>query len=173
MTKERQEATRPPETPNPKPESRGGQGDQGGARPGEQGKTGREHPWGSQGASDVRRKPGAVPGQEVGKGQDQVKLEKGPYAHLKDGPGVGPGKEFTDKQKKTILDENRRMNGGTLKSDRSGIDLAAPQQSRKGERPPANEAQVDHRVSLSKGGENSFVNAQVLSRKENRDKWDN
>lgn len=102
---------------------------------------------------------------------NSVEQQERPYAHLKDGPKVGPGKEFTRNQSEIIYDENKRRNGGILKSDRSGIDLVEPKQSRKGEKPPANEAQIDHIVPRFKGGENSFANAQVLSRKENRDKW--
>ena len=43
----------------------------------------------------------------------------------------------------------------------------------KGVTPPANEWQIDHVIPKSAGGTNSFSNAQVLSREENRIKWDN
>lgn len=42
----------------------------------------------------------------------------------------------------------------------------------KGVTPPANEWRIDHIIPKSAGGTNSFSNAQVLSRAENRIKWD-
>ncbi|MCE4538542.1 HNH endonuclease [Pelomonas sp. P7] len=85
---------------------------------------------------------------------------------------IGAGKPFTRAQKRDILQANREKNGGTLKSDKSGEVLVPSQKSESGVTPPANEAQVDHIVPRSKGGTNDPSNAQVLSRKENRDKSD-
>ena len=74
----------------------------------------------------------------VGKGKDPWRsYESGttnnPYAYLEDGPNVGVGKDFTKKQKETMLVENRKRNGGT----------------------------------------NSYSNCQIISRKYNREKWNN
>ncbi|AOH55141.1 hypothetical protein ABE28_012350 [Peribacillus muralis] len=44
--------------------------------------------------------------------------------------------------------------------------------SKKGVKPNSNEYQIDHVFPKKKGGTNSFKNAQVLTRKENRDKSD-
>jgi RHS repeat-associated protein len=96
-----------------------------------------------------------------------------PYGHLTDHPSVGPGKSFTQSQKAKIYEANREANSGQLTSDLSGQPLVAPQKSQKGVTPPANEAQVDHIKARSKNGSNSFSNAQVLSREENRAKSDN
>ena len=54
----------------------------------------------------------------VGKGKDPWRsYESGttnnPYAYLEDGPNVGVGKDFTKKQKETMLVENRKRNDGT------------------------------------------------------------
>ena len=95
-----------------------------------------------------------------------------PYSHLEDPPGVAPGKDFTAKQKTKIIRENKIKNGGVVKSDLSGQKLSKPQKSQKGVSPSPREYQVDHIVPKSKGGTNSYSNAQVLSRQENRIKWD-
>ena len=94
----------------------------------------------------------------------------GSYSNLQDGPTVGSGKDFTRTQKRKILEQNKAQNNGQLTSDKSGEVLGPGQQSRKGVTPPANEAHVDHMVPKSKGGSNSYSNAQVLSRKENLQK---
>lgn len=93
-----------------------------------------------------------------------------PYAHLQDSKSVGPGKDFTAAQKRNIIQENMKNNGGVVKSDSSGEVLVKPSKSQRGVTPPQNEWQIDHIVPKDKGGLNSYSNAQVLSRKENREK---
>ncbi|NJL33335.1 MAG: hypothetical protein HC893_05085, partial [Chloroflexaceae bacterium] len=95
----------------------------------------------------------------------------GPYSNLEDPSGVGPGKDFTPAQKRKIIQENRVRNGGVVRSDLSGEELVKPQKSQKGTSPPDNEWQIDHITPKDQGGSNSYKNAQVLSRKENRAKW--
>ena len=94
------------------------------------------------------------------------------YSHLKDPPGVASGKNFTQQQKSQIIKENMSRNKGVVRSDLSGQKLVRPEKSKKGITPPRNEWQIDHIVSKNKGGTNSYKNAQVLSRKENRMKSD-
>jgi RHS repeat-associated protein len=96
----------------------------------------------------------------------------GKYSHISDPKNVGPGKSFTKSTKSTILEENRRANGGVLKSDKSGKPLVPAEQSKKGVTPSKNEAHVDHVNPKSNGGTNSPSNAQVLSREENLSKSD-
>ena len=96
----------------------------------------------------------------------------GPYANLVDPPNVGPGKDFTAAQKVQIIQQNKNMNGGVVRSDLSGVELVQPQKSMKGVTPSPLEWQIDHIIPKSAGGTNSFANAQVLSRLENRIKWD-
>lgn len=67
-------------------------------------------------------------------------------------------------------------NGGVLRSDLDGQELVMPRKSQSGVTPPPNEAQIDHIVpkkpadSNIQQGTNSYNNAQVLSREQNRKK---
>lgn len=93
---------------------------------------------------------------------------------LKDGPAVGVGKDFTAAQKKKIISENMRRNGGIVKSDDFNdyySVLKKPQKSRKGVTPDPDEWQIDHIIPKDKGGSNSYSNARVISRRLNREKW--
>ncbi|UKE47149.1 HNH endonuclease signature motif containing protein [Xanthomonas cerealis] len=74
------------------------------------------------------------------------------------------------RQKKEAIELNRKLNGGVVKSDRSGTILVKPQKSQKGVTPDPNEWQVDHDVAKDCGGTNCSSNMKILSRKENREK---
>lgn len=65
------------------------------------------------------------------------------------------------------MDANKQNNGGGIKSDLSGKTLDIPTQSKKGEKANMNQAEIDHTTPKSKGGTNSYFNAQVLSKEEN------
>lgn len=60
-----------------------------------------------------------------------------------------------------------QKNGGVVKSDLSGEILVPATKSQKGISPNPLEIHIDHIMPRSKGGTNSFSNAQVLSRIEN------
>lgn len=69
--------------------------------------------------------------------------------------------------KKPILNENKRLNDGQLRGDQTGELLVQPRQRKRGVPAPPNEAQVDHVYPKSKGGPNTFSNAEVRSRRNN------
>ncbi len=102
-----------------------------------------------------------------------------PYSNLTDSPSVGPGKNFTQTQKANIYQENMANNGGVLRSDLNGEELVMPSKSVKGVTPPTNEAQIDHNIPRNPAdpnvppGTNSYNNARVLSRQQNRIKSNN
>lgn len=99
-----------------------------------------------------------------------------PYAYLEDGPNVGEGKNFTAAQKQKMLEENMKRNGGVVKSDNPNDyfeTLTKPQKSQKGVTPSPDEWQFDHIIPKDKGGTNSYSNCQIVSRKFNREKWNN
>jgi 5-methylcytosine-specific restriction endonuclease McrA len=91
---------------------------------------------------------------------------------LQDHPSVGPGKAFTQTQKRNILNLNKQNNGGVIRSDESGTQAVPGKQNKKGLTPPPYEAQIDHVMPRSKGGSNSYKNAQLLTREENLKKSD-
>lgn len=91
---------------------------------------------------------------------------------MKDSKFVGEGKNFTAAQKKNIINENIKNNGGVVKSDLSGVGLVKPQKSTKGVTPSPYEWQIDHIKATNNGGTDSYSNAQVLSRQENGLKWE-
>ena len=94
------------------------------------------------------------------------------YSSIKNPPEVGPGKEFTLRQKQEALSINRKLNSGEVRSDQSGITLVKPQKSRRGVTPDPREWQFDHKTPKSCGGTNCSSNLQILSREENRIKSD-
>lgn len=99
-----------------------------------------------------------------------------PYRHMQDPKTVKPGGDFTRTQKRKILEENTRRNGGRLRSDETGEQLVMPQQSRRGVTPPRNEAAVDHIQPKNPAnpnatpGANSYGNARVITRQSNQEK---
>ncbi|GFH43498.1 hypothetical protein Hs30E_20590 [Lactococcus hodotermopsidis] len=81
----------------------------------------------------------------------------GPYSNLEDSNTVGEGKDFTQKQKQNIIEENMKNNGGEVKSDMSGKELVKPEKSQKGIPPSQDEWQIDHIIPKDKGGSNSYI----------------
>ncbi|MCF0242842.1 MAG: hypothetical protein HUK25_09395 [Treponema sp.] len=93
--------------------------------------------------------------------------QKEPYSNLPESSNVGPGKPFTQAQKKAIINENMNRNGGIVRSDGDGRVLTKPTKNMKSVTPSPDEWQIDHIYPKSLGDSNSNSNAQVLSRDEN------
>lgn len=94
------------------------------------------------------------------------------YSSIENPPNVGPGKEFTLRQKQEALELNKAANDGVVKSDASGTVLVKPQKSQRGVTPDPNEWQFDHVKPKNCDGTNCSSNLQILSRQENRAKSD-
>jgi filamentous hemagglutinin len=94
------------------------------------------------------------------------------YSSIENPPNVGPGKEFTLRQKQEALELNKAANDGVVKSDVSGTVLVKPQKSQRGVTPDPNEWQFDHMKPKNCGGTNCSSNLQILSRQKNRAKSD-
>jgi Domain of unknown function (DUF4280) len=86
---------------------------------------------------------------------------------------IGEGKEFSQAQKDALYEANMKHNDGLIRSDLDGSVLERPGKSMSGVTPSPLEAQIDHISPRSGGGTNGFDNAQILSREQNRAKWDN
>ncbi|MBA6316259.1 PAAR-like protein [Cellulophaga baltica] len=87
---------------------------------------------------------------------------------------IEEGMDFTKAQKDAIYEANMKHNDGYIRSDLDGTVLEAPKKSESGITPSPTEAQVDHKIAKSKGGNNDpSENAQILSREQNRAKSDN
>ena len=75
----------------------------------------------------------------------------GDYSNLKDSKYVGERKKFTKAQKRQIIQENMRRNGGKIKSDMSGKELVPATQSKLNVTPDPLKVQIDHIKPRSSG----------------------
>jgi RHS repeat-associated protein len=92
------------------------------------------------------------------------------YSGLKQPRKVGPGMETTAAQRQRILEYNKKMNGGVLRSDLDGSALDMPTLTPKGGKANMKQAEVDHRMERTNGGSNSNSNLQVISKEQNLQK---
>ena len=85
--------------------------------------------------------------------------------------GKRAGKPFTKKTKQELKEENTKQNNG-FKCQDCSVSLVDAKKSKKGVKPPSNEAQYDHIFPKSQGGNGDKTNGQVLCRDCNRKKSD-
>ena len=93
------------------------------------------------------------------------------YSHIKNPKNLANTKP-TPRQVREMKKANRAHNGGELRDDVTGELMVESQKSRRGVKPPSNEAQIDHIKPVAKGGTRTNDNLQMRTRKNNRDKWD-
>ncbi|HUM71281.1 MAG TPA: HNH endonuclease domain-containing protein, partial [Chloroflexota bacterium] len=114
-------------------------------------------------------------GKGPSKKLDKGRSGNGRFSYLEDPPGVAAGKDFTSAQKAKIIEEWRKIlkeetGVAYICSEQSGTRLCRPKKSMRGVTPRPNEWQIDHIIPRDQDGNNSYANAQVLSRRENREK---
>ncbi|MCH8179491.1 MAG: HNH endonuclease [Proteobacteria bacterium] len=85
-------------------------------------------------------------------------------------PGSRKGQDFTKAGKDQVKRDNADKNNGQMKCEHCGRDVNNGQKHERGQRPPDNEAHVDHVDPKSKGGSGTPENGQVLCRVCNLDK---
>ena len=88
-------------------------------------------------------------------------------------PGSRKGKDFTKAGKDQVKRDNADKNNGQMKCESCGKDVNNGHKHERGQRPPDNEAHVDHVDAKSKGGSGTPENGQVLCRVCNLKKSDN
>ncbi|WP_298940076.1 RHS repeat-associated core domain-containing protein [uncultured Dysgonomonas sp.] len=101
------------------------------------------------------------------KTQGTKEIKEGKYGDVANPKNVGSGKSTTPSQRKRILEENKRQNGGQLTSDGDGRPLNQPKKNIKGQKADLDQAEVDHIEPKSKGGSNDNSNLRVISKEEN------
>lgn len=86
-------------------------------------------------------------------------------------PGSRPGQPFTPAGKDEVKQRNASgNNSGRAHCANCATPVVKPERSRRGERPPENEAQVDHVTAESRGGSGDPSNGACLCRACNRAK---
>jgi RHS repeat-associated protein len=108
-----------------------------------------------------------------GLSDDTLPPWKGPcdYSKIKDPADTTINTKPTPRQVRQMKEANRLHNGGALRSDLDGAAMVDSKKSRRGCTPPSNEAQVDHKLAVDNGGTREMANLQLITRKQNRDKW--
>jgi RHS repeat-associated protein len=98
---------------------------------------------------------------------------KGPtdYSKIPDPKNVNASTKPTPRQVREMKKANRAWNGGVLRSDMSGKPMIDSSKSTSDVTPPPNEAQVDHKVAVDNGGTRTQSNLELITRQENRAKW--
>jgi hypothetical protein len=99
---------------------------------------------------------------------------KGPadYSQIKAPSEVVKVTKPTPRQVAEMKAANRAQNQGLLRDDQTGELMVDSAKSKKGVKPPPNEAQVDHKKAVSRGGTRAQENLELRTRKANREKSD-
>jgi len=92
------------------------------------------------------------------------------YSGVPEPRKVGPYLETTRAQRARLLEYNKKMNGGTIRSDIDGAPADQPTLMRKGQKANMNQAEVEHIKERSTWGSNSNRNQRVTTKQQNHDK---
>ena len=79
------------------------------------------------------------------------------------------GRDYSQKQKQMIREENMRRNNGVLRDDLTGK-KGVIYNPASGEKIPPNALEIDHKIAQANGGPNSFENARLINAPTNRAK---
>ncbi len=115
----------------------------------------------------VGKKLGAKMGPQSARGPPKA----ADYSHIADPKNVNTSVRPTPRQVREMKAANRAQNGGELRSDLSGQPMVDSAKSQKGITPPSHEVQVDHKLPVDRGGTRTQSNLQLITREENRTKW--
>ena len=92
------------------------------------------------------------------------------YSDLPEPRKVGPYLPTTRAQRTRILNKNKELNKGVIRSDEDGSILDQPQNTKKGQKANMKQGEVDHIDERDNGGSNSNKNLRVVSKQQNHDK---
>ncbi|MBI4851553.1 MAG: HNH endonuclease, partial [Acidobacteria bacterium] len=88
------------------------------------------------------------------------------------GRTIANGQRPKDSDRKAVYEANKQANNGKLICEDCDVEMVKAGKSQKGVKPPSNEASIDHKQSVNKGGDSDRSNLRAICRGCNRKKSD-